>query len=111
MKTPTGNLPAVVAEFFSSAVLPAASAAGGAAPFATAFIGGLVARRVPDMVAQYLPMLQTLGVVDAEGRIDVDLLYGEAVRALEKNPLTIMGYKPDREDLDKLKAIMEKYGG
>lgn len=111
MKTPTGNLPAVVAEFFSSAVLPAASAAGGAAPFATAFIGGLIARRVPEMVAQHLPALQALGVVDAEGKIDVELLYGEAVKAMEKGAPTIMGYKVDREDLDKLKAIMEKYGG
>lgn len=111
MKLPIGNLSAVVAEFFSAAVLPAASAAGGAAPFATAFVGGLIARRIPDIAAQYLPQLQALGLADAEGRVDIDLLHGEAVKALEGHPLAVMGYKVDRGDLDRLKAIMEKHGG
>jgi hypothetical protein len=110
MKMPIGNLPAVIAEFFSSAVLPAASAAGGAAPFATAFIGGLIARRAPELVTQHLPALQALGVVDAEGKLDIELLYGEAVKAMEKGTPTILGYRVDREDLEKLKDIMQKHG-
>jgi hypothetical protein len=110
MKMPIGNLPAVIAEFFSSAVLPAASAAGGAAPFATAFIGGLIARRAPAMIEGYLPLLKSLGAVDEQNRIDVDLLYGEAAKNLEAHPFSIGPYKPDKGDLDALREIMNRHG-
>lgn len=110
MKMPIGNAQAVVAEYFESVILPAASAAGGVAPFVAGMAGGLIARRTPQMIEQYSPILKALGVLDADGRIDIDLLYEEAVKALEKCPVVVAGYRADRSDLDKLKAIMEKYG-
>ena len=108
---PIGNLPQVIAEYFESVILPAASAAGGVAPFAAGMVEGLVVRQAPAMAARYTPMLQALGVIDAEGKVDIDLLHEEAAKAIEKSPFVIAGYKPDRGDIDRLKAIMEKYGG
>ena len=104
-------MPQVIAEYFESVILPAASAAGGIAPFAAGMVEGLVVRQAPAMAAQYTPMLQALGAIDAEGKVDIDLLHEEAAKAIEKSPFVIAGYKPDRGDIDRLKAIMEKYGG
>nr|DAQ83262.1 MAG TPA: hypothetical protein [Caudoviricetes sp.] len=111
MKLPIGNAQAVVVEYFDSVILPAASAAGGMAPFAAGMAGGLIARRTPQMMEQYAPTLKALGVLDADGKLDIDLLYEEAVKALDKGPVIVAGYRADRGDLDKLKNIMEKYGG
>ena len=111
MKLPLGNLQAVVLEYLESVVLPAATVAGGAAPFLVGMAGGLIARRVPAMAEQYAPALRALGVLDEENRLDIDLLHQEACASLEKHPIVVAGYKPDRGDLDKMKAIMERHGG
>lgn len=109
MKMPIGNAQAVVGEFFESVILPAASAAGGMAPFAAGLAGGLIARRTPQMMEQYAPMLKALGVMDDENRLDIDALYEEACKAMEKGPVVVAGYRADRSDLDKLKGIMERH--
>lgn len=111
MKMPLGNLQAVALEYLDAVVLPAASSAGGAAPFVAGMAGGLIARRLPAMADQYAPMLRALGVLDEENKLDIDLLYEEANKALEKHPLVIAGYRPDKSDLDHLKTIMERHGG
>lgn len=54
MKLPIGNAQAVVAEYFESVILPAASAVGGMAPFAAGMAGGLIARRIPQLMEQFL---------------------------------------------------------
>lgn len=109
MRVPTRNLPAIVAEYFESVILPAASAAGGMAPLAAGIAGGLISRKIPEMVAQHMPALQALGVVDADGKIDIDLLHETARAALEKNPVMIAGYRPDLGDLDKLREIAARH--
>ena len=111
MKMPIGNLSAVVLEFAEEVLMPAASAKGGALPFTVGIISGLAAKQAPQMVAQYTPMLQALGVLDNQNCIDIDLLYEEASKALEKHPFVIAGYRADKSDLDKLKTLMEKHGG
>ncbi len=110
MKLPIGNLTAVVAEFADTVLMPAAQTKGGSLPFTVGFTAGLVARRSPAVAEQLLPTLKSLGVVDEQNRIDVDLLHEEAVKALEKHPLVMFGYRPDREDFDKLREIMNRHG-
>lgn len=110
MKMPIGNLPAVVLEFAEEVLMPAASAKGGVLPFTVGIISGLAAKQAPQMVTQYMPMLQALGVIDDQNRVDVDLLYEEAAKALEAHPLTVAGYTPDKSDLDKLREIMNRHG-
>lgn len=110
MRMPIGNAPQVVAEFFQSVVLPAAQKAGSNTPFFAAFVGGLVSRNAPKIIEAYAPWAKAAGIIDAENMIDIDLLHDIAVEALEKAPLSVMGYKPDREDFDKLQEIMKRYG-
>lgn len=110
MKLPIGQAQAVVAEYFESVVLPAVSAAGGVTPFVFGMAGGLMVRRVPQMLEQYSPMMKELGILDAENRLDIDLLYEEALKSIERTPVIVAGYRADRSDIEKLKSIMEKYG-
>ena len=111
MKMPIGNLSQVVLEFADEVLMPAASARGGVLPFSVGVVSGLAAKRIPQIVSQYTPMLQALGVLDDQNCIDIDLLYEEASKALEKHPFIIAGYRVDKDDLDKLKTLMEKHGG
>ena len=110
MKMPIGNLPAVVMEFAQQVIIPAAERQGGALPFAIGIGAGLVAQRAPAMLDTYLPMLKSVGVVDEQNRIDVDLLYTEASKNIEAHPFTIGPYKPDKSDLDALREIMNRHG-
>lgn len=110
MRMPIGNLPQVVLEFTDSVLMPAASTKGGALPFAVGVASGLAIKRVPETVNKCLPTLKSLGVVDEQNCIDIDLLYEEAAKALAAHPFTIAGYTPDAGDLENLKEIMCKYG-
>ena len=111
MKMPIGNAPQVVGEFFQSVLLPAAQKAGGMTPFLVGFVGGAVSRNATQLLEQCAPLGKALGLIDADNMVDVDLLHDCAVEALEKSPLVVAGYRPDQEDLDKLRDIMSKYGG
>lgn len=110
MRMPVGNLARVVEEYSNTVLLPAAAKQGGALPFLVGMAAGLIAKRAPDVVAQYAPLLGTLGVMDEQQRMDVELLHEEASKALAAHPITIAGYSPDQGDLDKLREIMNRYG-
>lgn len=110
MRMPIGNLPAVVVEFAQQVLIPAAEKQGGSLPFAVGIVSGLVAQRAPAMLDTYLPILKSLGVVDEQNRIDVDLLYNEASKNIEAHPFTVGPYKPDKSDLDALREIMNRHG-
>ncbi|MGN1208897.1 MAG: hypothetical protein ACI4SV_01240, partial [Duodenibacillus sp.] len=92
-------------------LFPAAARVGGMTPFTVGLAVGLASRKVPEMVEQYMPTLKALGVVDQDNMIDIDLLHGEAVKSLERNPIVVAGYRPDRGDLDRLREIMMRHGG
>ena len=109
MKMPIGDIPAVVTEYFDAVLMPAAQASGGLWAFSIGFVGGVVTKRVPEMVSQYLPLMKSIGLVDEGNMLDVDLAYGEATSALKKAPLVIGGYRVDQSDLDTLRNIMNKY--
>ncbi len=111
MKVPVGDIPQVITEYADACILPAAAKLGGATPFVVSLVAGLVARNAPLVIQQYTPLLKSIGLMDNENRVDADVLYEEAVKALEKNPVTIGGYRPDRGDLDTLLEIMKRHGG
>ena len=110
MKMPIGNLPSVVCEFANEVLIPAAKKQGGVLPFAIGIGAGLVAKQAPSMAEQNLPLMKALSIVDDQNRIDVDLLYSEALKSLDQNPFMIGSYKPDRSDLDALRDIMNRHG-
>lgn len=111
MKIAVGNLTQVISEFFQPAVMPAAQKAGGALPFAVGFVGGAICRNAPQMIEQYLPAARALGLIDEENKLDIDLFHDLVAGSLEQNPLTLFGYQLDKDDLEKLREIMNKYGG
>ena len=107
---PIGNAPQVISEFFQSVLLPAAQKAGGMTPFAVSFVGGVVSRNASQIIETYRPMAQALGLIDAENMVNIDLLHDCAAEALKASPVEIAGYRPDAEDLAKLREIMKRYG-
>lgn len=109
MKIATGNIPAVIAEYFDSVIMPSAQMAGGVKAFTVGFIGGLVSRQAPQMVDQYTPMARALGLVNNENMLDIDMAYEEASKALSKTPLVVAGYRADQEDLNRIRDIARKY--
>ena len=111
MKIPVGQISAVVAEYFNSVLMPAAAKAGGIMPFTVGMASVIAQRNTPVVIDKYLPPLTAIGLVDAENRLDIDAVYEAAVKSFEKNPFTIAGYRPTREDFDAVKSIMQKYGG
>jgi len=111
MKTPIGNVPAVILEFTQQVLIPAAERQGGLLPFTVGVGAGLFARQAPAMLSRHLDALKALGVVDDQNRIDADLLFEEASKNLEAHPVILpFGYKPDRADLDALRDIMNRHG-
>lgn len=111
MKMPIGQVPAVVAEYFDNVLIPAAAKAGGIMPFTVGMASVIAQRNAAGIVDKYLPTLKAIGLVDSDNRLDVDTAYDAAVKSFEKNPVTIAGYRPAKEDFDAVKAIMQKYGG
>ena len=109
MRVAIGHVPAIVADFFDNVLVPSAAMAGGARAFAVGLVGGLVARQVPSMIEQYLPMAKAIGLVDAENMINLDMAYEEAGKALKKAPLVVAGYRADQSDLDQIRDIARRY--
>ena len=109
MKLAVGNLSPVVAEFFDGVLIPAALQGGGLRAFTVGFLGGVVSRNVPSMVDQFLPMAKSVGVVDENNLIDLEMVYEEATKALRKAPVVVSGYRVDQSDLDNLLNIARKY--
>lgn len=106
MKIHVSRLPEVVNEYFDTVLMPAASTRGSLWTFGTGFVGGLVSRNSATMIDRYLPVLQQLSIIDNQGMVDVDLLYNEATKAMNKAHPTIMGYTADQSDVEKLRNIM-----
>lgn len=109
MKIAVGNVTPVVTEFFDQVIMPSAMQAGGLKAFTVGFVGGLVARQTPGMVEQYLPMAKSLGLVDEQGLLDIDLLHDEATKALSRSPVVVAGYRVDQSDLDRIRDIARKF--
>lgn len=109
MRVAVGHIPNIVSEYFDSVIMPSAAQAGGLKAFTVGFVGGLVARQTPTMVDQYLPVAKSLGLVDAENFLDVDMAFDEADKALSRSPVVVGGYRVDRSDLERIRDISRKY--
>ena len=108
-KVAIGNISAIVSDFIDQVLMPEAQKAGEMIPFTVGVVSGYVLRNVDGMVNQHINVAKTLGVVDAENMIDVDMAYEVLSDALSKSPLIIASYKFAQDDLDTLHNIMLKY--
>lgn len=109
MRVAVGYVPQIIAEYFDNVLMPTALQSGGLRAFSVGFLGGVVSRNSAAMVEQYLPMAKSVGMVDEHNCINLDLVYEEASKALQKAPVVISGYRVDQSDLDNLLNISRKY--
>ena len=104
-----GNITPIVSDFIDQVLMPAAQRAGGMIPFTVGVVSGYVLRNVDGMVKQHINVAKTLGIVDNDNMIDVDMAYEVLSDSLSKSPLIIANYKFAQDDLDTLHDIMLKY--
>lgn len=113
MKISAQEVPAIVGEFVQSEIVPKASTKGTLATLGFLLGGQGLAVGVGAMLSQYLPILQSLAVVDKDGKIDLDDLKSRAENALKMagGKMEILGglYFFDAEDIDALLRIAENH--
>lgn len=109
MKLAVGHVPQIAAEYFDNVLMPAALQSGGVKAFMVGFLGGVVTRNAGPMVEQYLPMSKAIGIVDENNLLDLDLVYEQATKALQKAPVIVSGYKVDQSDLEAILQIARRY--
>lgn len=107
MKLRTNKVPEIVSEFLLTRVV--AKAPTSAAQFGFGFLVPYVSRSAKSMAES--PLLKSLGVVDAEGSIDLDTARNSAIEALEKagGKVTMYGVTFDSTDIDALFEMARKY--
>lgn len=103
------EVPKIVREFLEEIIFPRATT-----PlmqfrigFAIPYVDGAVQMRL----AEAQPQLLMLGVVDANGKVNLDKAKESALRALEKvgGKLPIADYIADRDDLEDLFKIAQRH--
>lgn len=111
MRMSVEKLPAVAQEFLETSIVPAAKGINNLAGYGIGLLGSYTIGAYAKQLPQWLPKLQAVGLVDENKTIDIDQLHAEAVKWFEKVPFDVMGFKPEKEDFDRLRDIMNKYGG
>lgn len=105
----TQVLPQIAAEYLSEVILPKVPTplAQFGLGFALPYLGNAVQTRVAAM----MPALTVLGVVDANGKIDLDKAKTAALGALEKagGKLPVAGYTADQADIEALYTIAQRH--
>lgn len=97
----------VLPEFVDTRLMPSA-------PSAMKWILGgstfLILRRADTMIAQYLPMMKSVGLVNEQNQLDIELAKGFINSAFDKSGTVFMfGFKFDKSDGEALIGILEKY--
>ena len=101
------KLKQVIPEFIDSQLMPSAP------PTMKFVLGGatfLILNRADGIVANYLPQMKALGLVNENNQIDTQLLKGFLNSAFNKSGnITVYGFTFDTSDGTALVNIMEKY--
>lgn len=97
----------VLPEFIDTRLMPSA-------PTAMKWILGgstfLILRQADTIIAQYLPMMKTAGLVNDQNQLDIELAKGFINSAFEKSgTVPIFGFNFDKSDGEALIGILEKY--
>ena len=97
----------VFIEFVDQRLIPSAP------PTMKWLLGGtsfLILRQADSMINEYLPILRSLGLVNENGQLDVELVRGFLSSAFSKSEkITFKGITFDAQEGEALIAIMEKY--
>lgn len=97
----------VLPEFIDTRLMPSA-------PTAMKWILGgstfLILRQADTIIAQYLPMMKTAGLVNDQNQLDIELAKGFINSAFEKSgTVPMFGFNFDKSDGEALIGILEKY--
>lgn len=97
----------VIPEFIDSRLVPSA-------PSTMKWILGgatfVILKRLDDIVAQYSPMMKTMGLLNDNNQIDIDIAKGFINSAFEKSGrVTVFNFTFDKTDGEALIGILEKY--
>lgn len=105
----TAMLPQIATEFIGAVVLPKAPTP--LVQFGIGFALPYLESGVSAQVQRAMPMLTQFGVVDANGKVDLDRAKQAAQTALERagGKVTVGGYVVDASDIDALFSIAEKH--
>ena len=105
----TQALPQIATEYLAEVIFPKMTTPLGqfGLGFALPYLGNAVQTRVAAM----MPTLTMLGIVDANGKVDLEKAKKAAVQALEKagGKLPVAGYNADRADIDALFQIAQHH--
>lgn len=80
--------------------------------FGAAFVSNYIsANLVSQHLAPHMPMLQTIGIIDEAGMIDLDGMKQAALMAMEqcRGSFMIANYKADAQDIEELYNIATRY--
>ena len=110
MKIHTSKLHQVLRDYMVQSIVP--KLPNNFLQFGTAFVSNYISA---NLVAQYLtphlPMLQTIGIIDATGMVDLDGMKQAALMAMEQchGSFMIANYKADAQDIEELYNIATRY--
>lgn len=105
----TQAIPQIAQEYLSEVILPKMPTPLG--QFGLGFVLPYVGTGVQSRLAAMMPALTMLGIVDGNGKIDLEKARTAAVQALEKagGKLPVAGYNADRADIDALFQIAQRH--
>ena len=97
----------VIPEFIDSRLIPSA-------PSTMKWILGgatfVILKRLDDIVAQYSPTMKTMGLLNDNNQIDIEIAKGFINSAFEKSGrVTVFNFTFDKTDGEALIGILEKY--
>ena len=97
----------VLAQYIKQEIIPAIP--NTFIKFALAGGSFLVMGKAERLIQQYLPMLQSMDIIDAEGNVDIDALYSATKEGLKatNGKLEIKGLIFNQNDVDKLYSMLK----
>lgn len=70
----------------------------------------IILRRADDLIAQYLPMMKSFGLVNDQNQLDIELAKGFINSGFDKSGIVpLFGFNFDKTDGEALVGILEKY--
>lgn len=105
MFLPTERIATVLAAWIEKQLIPHTA---GAEKFFAYMAAIAIAKRGEQLADKFTPALSLLGLMDGEGRVDIDAARALAQEAIAKTgKIYALGFVFDAEDVDSLAAIAE----
>lgn len=98
----------ILAEYTRKEMIPVMPTTLG--KFALAGASTLILGKAEKLIAQYRPMLNTLGIIDENGNVDIDALYTASKDGMTATNgiLQIAGFTFNQADIDKLYRMLKE---